>query len=51
MPNAQSRFPEGIVIEQSENDPSFVLQRLAVDYLYKFTIGSIRLDVGRGCVR
>ena len=51
MPNAQSRFPEGIVIEQSENDPSFVLQRLAVDDLYKFTIGSIRLDFGRDCVR
>ena len=51
MPSAQSKFPEGIVVEQSENDPSFVLQRLAMDYLYEFTIGSIRLDVGRGCVR
>jgi hypothetical protein len=48
MPSAQSKFPERVVVKQSENDPSFVLQRLAADYLHKFTIGSIRLDFGRG---
>jgi hypothetical protein len=25
-----------MVVEQSENDPSFVLQKLAGDYLYQF---------------